>query len=480
MTRALLACLAVVAVCTVVLAEPKAEAPPPTPLLVSPAKAPKPALRYTLLPEVRDRTTGNAATLYYRAFSPEFMSFLRKPDLQDRIKKWLEMPLAELKKELPQEIDVDNFLMREVDQAARRSHCDWELLERARKDGALLLLPDVQGFREIAQFLSLRIRVQIADGRFDQAAHSLQTGFQLARHVCEGPTVIHNLVGIAIANQMTTRIEEWIATPDAPNLYWALAALPRPFIDLRKAFEGERLLVDALFPGLRDRLRDPHSGVMTAEEAQRLFDRLLDLAARTQWDEEDPVKLRARYQKMAANVHAEAKQHLIGQGRVKEVVEKMPVMQAALMFAVDEYDHVFDDAVKLLYAPYGEMRKRMKEHDETMARLKKRQQAQIGLPLAVHMLPSVEKVLAAQARLERRLAAMQTLEAIRLHAAENQGKLPASLAEIKAVAVPIDPTTGKTFNYRLEKGKAHLEGDAPAGETPTPFNTIRYEITLRK
>src|SRR4051812_115070 len=58
---------------TVVLAQPPKEpAPAPTvevrPLTVAPAAAPMPALKYELLPRLRDRVPGNAAMDYHRAY----------------------------------------------------------------------------------------------------------------------------------------------------------------------------------------------------------------------------------------------------------------------------------------------------------------------------------------------------------------------------------------------------------------------------
>ena len=62
-------------------------------LTVHPAAAPSPALRYRLLPEVRDQQTGNALLLYYKAFNPESQSAFRKPEFQDALEKAAEMPL---------------------------------------------------------------------------------------------------------------------------------------------------------------------------------------------------------------------------------------------------------------------------------------------------------------------------------------------------------------------------------------------------
>ena len=56
-------------------------------LTVPPAKPPSPALRYPLLPELRDRTPGNAAQLYYRAYSPEWLTH-RRPENAKAFDAW--------------------------------------------------------------------------------------------------------------------------------------------------------------------------------------------------------------------------------------------------------------------------------------------------------------------------------------------------------------------------------------------------------
>src|SRR6516162_9867631 len=43
------------------------EPPAPTEIMIRPAKAPVPALKYRLLPEARDQVPGNAAVFYHRA-----------------------------------------------------------------------------------------------------------------------------------------------------------------------------------------------------------------------------------------------------------------------------------------------------------------------------------------------------------------------------------------------------------------------------
>ena len=64
------------------------------------------------------------------------------------------------------------------------------------------------------------------------------------------------------------------------------------------------------------------------------------------------------------------------------------------------------------------------------------------------LVPGVFKVQEAKARVERRLGLLRHVEALRLYAAEHDGKLPARLADIK-VPLPVDPFTGKAFLYGL-------------------------------
>jgi len=44
----------------------------------------------------------------------------------------------------------------------------------------------------------------------------------------------------AAGEMMCREVEQFIQRKDSPNLYWALAFLPRPFVDMEKAIEKER------------------------------------------------------------------------------------------------------------------------------------------------------------------------------------------------------------------------------------------------
>ncbi len=77
-------------------------------------------------------------------------------------------------------------------------------------------------------------------------------------------------------------------------------------------------------------------------------------------------------------------------------------------------------------------------------------------------MPAVRNVRQAQARVDQRIALLRHVEALRLHAAEHNGTLPAKLSDV-AVPLPDDPVTGKPFRYEVIGNTAHLRGSPPAG-----------------
>jgi hypothetical protein len=465
--------LSVVTAFLVMAAGPASAQPPPSPvrLTVEPMAAPVPALKYYLMPQVRDRERGNAAFLYYRAFSPEWQSHRRDPKYLDRVATANEKPLRELKRA---EIDAlakqfSSPMLREVDRAARRTYCDWELNQRVREEGIYLPFPDVQGFRTVASLLHLRARQEMLAGRYDQAARTIQTGLGLGRHVAEGPTLIHTLVGVACVSNLLPAIEDWIERPGAPNLYWALTDLPRPLLSVRNGLEGERFYIDWLFPGYRARLEDPGAASSPARVQSSLqkYAGLMDLdgAART-WK---PLVI-------ALKVYPRAKRFLRQSGRSAEEVEAIPALQAVFLYEIHHYDVAYDDLRKWANLPYHEAAPYLRR---ALDRARAQSKEEGYSTLASVLLPSLDRVLAAPVRVERKIAALRCVEALRLYAAAHSGKLPAKLDEVKDVSIPLDPRTGKPFEYRLEGNRATLTGPAPEGDRADVNNFIRYELTMR-
>jgi hypothetical protein len=100
-------------------------------------------------------------------------------------------------------------------------------------------------------------------------------------------------------------------------------------------------------------------------------------------------------------------------------------------------------------------------------------------PLAVlaELQPTIINCLDTQMWLDRRVAALRVVEAIRLYAASHDSKLPDNLNQVSEVPVPEDPATGKPFEYRRDGAAAVLalpEVEFRGGPTPP------YRITIRK
>src|SRR5262249_25257111 len=158
------------------------------------------------------------------------------------------------------------------------------------------------------------------------ALYTLQTGFALARHVGDGTTLIQALVGVAIANRMLVQIEDLLRQPGAPNLYWALTDLPRPFVDLRKPLQGEKLWLYGTWPQLRD-WDNPR-----LSPGQR--ERLLKIAALFVAEPQADYKTwtpdageRLAVIATVAKAYPGAKQALLAAGRKPEEVESLPALQ---------------------------------------------------------------------------------------------------------------------------------------------------------
>ncbi len=440
-------------------------------LTVTPAAAPVPALRYKLLPDLRETTPGNAALLYYRAFAPEWSRQIRaNKDLNEKLNDATDKTAAQVKA-MPDAQFIRNWpRLKEVDRAARRAYCDWDLTQKLREDGILMLMPDIQGLREFARDLKLRAKLELADRQFDQAAYTLQTGLQLGRDAAHGPTLIQGLVGVAISAIMLNEAEEWIGTAGSPSLYWALTNLPKPFIDLRMGLQGERLMFDNLLPGFHEALVSGHMRPMSHDQLHDILSKLAGVAAN------DPSAGVPLFIALVAKNYGPAKEYLKEHGWPAEQVEALPAAQVVLLHEAATYDRLYDEMLKWQGQPYWVATVGLERFDRELKDEVDRsgRRSLVGL-----LLPAVTKVYAASVRNDRIINLLRIVEALRLYAAAH-GKFPEKLGDITEVPVPVDPYTGQAFDYRLDGETAILTAPPPAGVPPLAGNSRRYEIRLAK
>ncbi len=470
-------------------------AEPPTEITLRPAGEPVPALKYRLVPERKDQVRGNAALFYHRAIQmliqdrgSRAAEDQRVPGqkliaIDEQVANWASKPLGELPREEAKELIANRFnqVLSEVDLGASRATCDWEFDQRT--EGIAMLLPEIQEMRSLARLVAVKARLAILEGQTVEAMHWIETGLTMGRHVSQGPTLIQSLVGIAIDSVMSQCLLDLIQAPGTPSLYWALADRPRPFIDPRYPFEGERYLLEKELPELKDLA----SHVWSADEARRFADELQrklyalssDQATIAKGAAEDTFSFGRRLgiAAMSAKLYPEAKKSLLAQGWAEEKIKAMPVIQVACLHTILEYQKLRDDTYKWLNLPYPQSYDKI---DQAMQATMANKLKNPLLTMFSLLTPALNSARMAFLRLDRQFDALQAMEAIRLYAHSHHGTLPPSLEAITEVPVPMDPATGKPFEYQVTGETATLTSPVPPGGPDHPSLKINYRLTLAK
>jgi hypothetical protein len=445
-------------------------------LTLTPQSEPVPALQYRLYPLASELKEGNAVPIYLRLVHER--NDATKREWREKPAEWNKLPLDQLPiGEARKWLDRNSYMMKQLELGARRRTAEWDYTLDAG-DPIGILLPDAQFMRVYGGILVLKTRVEIAEGNYAAAADTLQTGFAFCRQITEGPFLINGLVGIAIASQLADTLLDWVERADAPNLYWSLTALPRPLLDLRKEMEFERRMVQLQFPDLADlkRERTPGEWDATLRRFRTQFQPLLGLASEGPSQKLTPLPGAAPTDPAANSPELpEARKYLVERMHMPAAkVEAMPPAQVLLLHIMGVNDEFQDDNYKGAYLPPEQgipvmeaAQKRLKSAPDTEA---------TRVPRL--FVAAVNRVVLSQTRLERKLAALRMLEALRLHAAAHDGQLPAALADLTEVPVPTDPATGQPFEYRRENETATLI--APPLNLQVPKTGLRYRAKLRK
>ncbi|HEV3024677.1 MAG TPA: hypothetical protein VGX76_19510, partial [Pirellulales bacterium] len=221
--------------------------------------------------------------------------------------------------------------------------------------------------------------------------------------------------------------------------------------------DGERYWIQPLFRDLDD------GAVMSAERLANLITQLQICDG----EEGGPTpKVRAWFNQQVNDekLLGAARRRLVEIGIPEERLRTFPAEQVILLDVRRECEERHDEALKLIHLPVWEV-------DDLSA------QMDMAPPL-FDTAPAIARVRRAQARLDQRIALLRHVEALRLYAAEHDGKLPAKLADV-AVPLPTDPFDGKPFHYELQGATAHLRGRPPASEVQNAAFNVHYEITIR-
>jgi hypothetical protein len=453
-------------------------------MTVTPAAEPVPALKHRLTLRERELKPGNAATHYSRAF-PEggvesIWQRLNKEYGDEELQQWYgqalplnQLPLEKARKAALSFQDIiDSF----VTPGSERLDCDWGhgiITELRGPDIYGFRLPEIQSMRAISRGLMLAARVAVADRDYTQAINLLRMNYRLGENVAKSPFIVSGLVGLAVCSMGNAEAVELIAAPDSPNLYWALAELPRPLVDLRTSIRHELSFNVAIFPFMDSPETAKHSPEQWAQLLAEGFIGLQQLSASGS-AHPDPDAARVAVAGLGILAYPAAKQRLVDSGMEVAAVDAMPVGQVLAIDSAREFRRIADQMEKWWYVPTAQLKGVALDSEDF--RGGSSLEGNFAKAAAQIMLPALLLVRNAEVRLEWQLNALQTIEAIRMHAAKT-GKLPASLAEITAVPLPLNPTTDKPYQYRLDGETAIIE--LPFSDDFTG-SAWRFELKLAK
>lgn len=471
----------------------EAAEPSPRVILIRPAEEPSPTLRYRFLSERRDLIPGNAAIFYHRAIEMLLRRSYEERDAaleknqgagavvphEDPVQAWLDLPLDQFpREEVRRYVGARIAVLRELELGALRDSCDWEF--GRRDEGVMLILEDISDTRNLGGLIALQARLDIAEGRLNDAIHWVGVGLALVANVGRSQSVIQSLIAGTMADRMADVIQELIQTPGCPNLYWALAALPRPLIDLGTALEGERTLLEREFPLLRSIETEAWSletarafGAELEEKGaiySNLWPRVESGLAHPSFGD---LRGHATFLGLIARSYPEAKRALLNGGVSPQRIEAMTMVQVVALRSYRSYAIQRDDLFKWMLLAYPRRRAGL---DEAWRRIDEHRTSAMPFPQILPAFP-VQSASTAMIRLDRRFAVLRIIEGLRQYAASHDGALPPNLAALSAAPAPDDPATGEPFGYKIEGDRAILT--APPLVTDSGgkhWHAVHYEL----
>lgn len=365
-------------------------------------------------------------------------------------------------------VEQTHTFYRLLEEGSRCDLCDWEYRIRGNTNPLSILIEEIQDAREMVRALTVKARVEIYDGRFEDAARTIRTGKALARHVAETPFIVSQLVGVAIDTQMNFCLAEWMRQPNAPNLYWSLTAMPPSLFSPEKPFTMEMDYVRLMVPELVTAMESPEE--MSDEDWIRM-DVSLKKALEDIGEEHRGGMNSLDFGGVVT--YPIARQWMLDQGRTEEEIDKMSPAKVIGLWSVYRYEIHRDNALKVIMLPYWQMKQREKELEGAWAQSEPDKLTPLGR--MVNMLfPATGGYMNALARSRQTREVLRIVEALRIYAAENDGKLPEKLERIQSVPIPpVDPFSGEAFKYRLEDGNAVIDSNAGYG-------IIRHVVKIRR
>lgn len=450
----------------------------PPVLTVSPAAEPRPALKYRFQPTIWEKRPANAM-MHYMRVNTILLDHPQESWQKYESDVWQEKdhPDAPTAAELAEAVQQLDSVFAEIHQLALSEDADWDhrIRELQGPEVYQYLLPDVQQTRRLARFLNLRVRDQLNRDDIEGAIGSIRDGLQLARFVSNDELIIQQLVGIAIAAIMSERISELIQHPDCPNLYWALATLPRPLVSNSDSLQWELHAIHQVLP----MLSEAETEVWTEDESLQAWSTMIEsLHAVGALNDSNLSGSAVTLTAMGMTQGHAARERLRSHGFSGRRLAQMPDVQCVLADASLEIAQMTDDIAKALLLPYTISEAVRRQSQDDYRQWVRSAKPSVASLIGRHLMPAARNIKEAELRTHLRFNRLMTLEALRMHAAEHDGQLPDTLNDLSPVPAMRDPYTGRHFDYRTESDDDGtvivLEAAGPT--TWRPLRELRFRL----
>jgi hypothetical protein len=288
---------------------------------------------------------------------------------------------------------------------------------------------------------------------------------------------------------MLERVDELIAQPDSPNLYWALSTLPDALVELDRAGSFESDMFALTFPGVNDldRPRDAKEWNKMARQLVEFLEEMGEIPRRERLRGDGSVVEQLLQQlmpddstylsKLVAQARAELPQML---GIPPEKVAAMSDDEAGVRWYARLRLAGDQRAAAVLALPPREAWPELRKLQAETGALREK----TGIKGGWDPLDTTSIYVSAWS-LKRKIQTLRIVEAVRHHLATHDGRLPASLDEIREVSIPLDPLTGQPFGWKVDGKSATLKAPplrqdlVVPGSSDAAASTMEYRLQVR-
>ncbi len=443
------------------------------PRVMAAAAEPVPALKYQFWPRPQTLKSGSAQMHFFRAIT---LLLGQSAESRKQFERLSTVDTGELDiTQVRSFVATQSSVLNELHEMAMCESFDLDHHIRNLKGIELYsyLLPDVQEARSLGRLLRLRAIEQIDRNDFEGAVSTISDGYRLSALVATGETLIEQLVAIAISSMMEETVERAIQKPGCPNLYWALASLPRPVSRIREAIQFEMHFLRRIIPLLDEGETGNYPEEVWRQKWVDSIEPLSELSGAT--GQEVTLALAMA----TIGLVEPARQRLLDSGFQMETLSTMPPTQIVVIDTSRELRRMSDDAVRAYLLPI-DMRGPVLAGNDTKFRkwVQEERWTSGAAMIASFFFPAILQAQEAEVRKLMTQQRLMTVEAIRMHVATHGGQLPESLEVLSPVPAMRDPYTGKPFGYRIEtlddKLTIVLTSDVPA--TAQMYREFRFQI----